>query len=498
MTLIRSSRLRITLISVCLSGLVLLAFGSVIWWKLSRDRLATLDAKLETIGQRVATHSQRVLRGETVRRMVDSALGTDDPVDHFFVASDRAGRRMQSQDWPEELELITLLPGENEVDSIIKSRGGGTKHGRSPRRQGDFAGGARDSRQEMQFEPRYYTIKHGGRDLRIGAFGNREITFRFGADLGQHAEDIRQLRNAFLMSLPGALLVIALGSLYVSHKAFRPVESLSDRMENLSAQGVHERLDPDGVDHEYQRMTVAYNAMLERLERSFTQATRFSADASHELKTPLAVMRGKLEQAISRSPNDSDQQRLYASLLEETDLQQNILESLLLLSRAEGGKLALTLETLNFSDWLGDMIEDAGILAEERGLNVTSEIAPDLRVKADPILLQRAVHNLLDNAVKYNEEHGKIHCHLEAKDSKAILTISNTGQKIDKKDRDRLFDRFERGSSQGERREGLGLGLSLVKEIAVAHGGKVTFQENSGPMTTIALQLPLSNQPDVG
>lgn len=497
MKLFRSSRLRIAVISVFISGLVLLVFGSVTWWKLSRDRLATLDASLARMGQRVAAQSDRMMRRGMVKMMVDSALGTDRAVDHFFMATDKDGQVLQDYHWPHKADLTELPVSENEINSPegpMWRRPPPPRPGEERGRRGD----SREWRSRKQFEPRFYTLAHEGRRLRVGVFGNQYLTFRFGADLGQYAEDIRQIKNAFLLSLPGALLVIALGSLYVANKAFHPVDTLSDSIENLSIQGVHERLDSESVDTEYRRMTQAYNMMLERLERSFSQATRFSADASHELKTPLAVMRGNLEQALSRCPTDSDEQRTYTSLLEETDRQQNILESLLLLSRADGGKLALSLEELDLSDWLGSMVEDAGLLAEERGITVLSEIVPGVHVNADPILLQRAVHNLLNNAVKYNEDNGVIACALKTEAERVILIISNTGEPIQGENRERLFDRFVRGAANqsGEvRPEGLGLGLSLVREIVHAHQGTVSIETNEEGQTQLVVELPrLDNQ----
>ncbi len=494
MKLFHSSRLRIAMISVLTSGMVLVAFGSVTWWILSRNRLAMLDSSLGRMGHRVASHSQRFLQRGAVKMMVDAALGTDRVVEHFYLATDKEGEVLQSYHWPKKLDYTGLQPGEDEIESPRDPfrrrpppfRMDGERNSRPPG----------DRERPKQFEATYQTVAHGGEQLRIGVFGNRELTFRFGANLGQYAEDIRQIRNAFLLSLPGALLLIALGSLYVAHKAFGPVKLLSHSMQNLSIQGVHERLDTDSVDAEYRQITQAYNEMLERLERSFSQATRFSADASHELKTPLAIMRGKLEQALARCPTDSDEQRTYTALLEETDRQQIILESLLLLSRADGGKLELTLEDINVSAWLEALIEDAGILAEERDIRVESAIEPNIHASVDPILLQRAVHNLFTNAVRYNHEGGTIHCALTHEGDRQIrLVITNTGETILRQDQERVFDRFVRGPSAragGERRSGLGLGLSLVREIARAHRGTVALESSDDSRTTFVLTLPVA------
>jgi len=240
-----------------------------------------------------------------------------------------------------------------------------------------------------------------------------------------------------------------------------------------------QRLEAGDADIEFARIIEVYNSMLERLERSFHQANRFSADASHELKTPLAIMRGTLERGLSSVKNEDEAQEVFSDLLEQTGRQGAILESLLLLARADAGRLEISAEPIDLSALLETWMEDASFLAEEKGLSIQSEIEPGIEMEGDAILLQRVAHNLLSNAVRYNHAGGEIASRLRRTDSGVEWTLANTGEPIAESDRERLFERFERMPSSTE---GTGLGLSLVKEIVAAHGGQVSIRDRDDSM----------------
>ncbi len=346
------------------------------------------------------------------------------------------------------------------------------------------------------YRPVISTVSASGRVFRLGVFGHAETktVIHLGFDLRVFANDLNFLAHAFWLALPVAMMVIAAGAWLVARHSLAPVQRLSEEMENLSPAHLHSRLDASGADEEFQRIIQAYNAMLSRLERSFQQATRFSADASHELKTPLAVMCATLEKALSQSADGSSAQSTYASLLDETDHLQSIIEALLLLSRADAGKLTLSTEPLDFATWLRPLIEDAGLMAEARHLTVHEDLAATASIAADPVLLQRAVHNLLRNAVAYNHDGGSIWCSTRATPGHIRFLISNTGPAIPDTERERIFERFARGSNAGGTGQGrgLGIGLSLAREIVLAHEGTLDLTGNGPGSTTFVMTLPVS------
>jgi signal transduction histidine kinase len=231
--------------------------------------------------------------------------------------------------------------------------------------------------------------------------------------------------------------------------------------------------------------------MIDRLEASFHQATRFSADASHELKTPLAVMQGELENALQSAPTGSPEQQVFANLLEETQRLKTITRSLLLLAQADAGQLPLTREPINLSAALEGLKEDLEALAAESRLEVRFNAEPDLRVRADWPLLRQAILNLLHNAVRYNDPAGYIEVTLASRNGQVELEVSNSGPGIPASDQARVFDRFFRvDAARGRRTDGVGLGLSLAREIVGAHQGRLVLKEGRPGHTRFALTLP--------
>jgi heavy metal sensor kinase len=334
-------------------------------------------------------------------------------------------------------------------------------------------------------------VDAGGHRYRVAVFRNDDVILVAGADLDQFSQTLIQLRNSFLIALPAALAMIALGAWWLGRKALRPIRVLGEEMANVSARDLDQRLEAGRADIEFARIIATYNDMLERLERSFHQANRFSADASHELKTPLAIMRGTLEQGLEKCRNSPEAQEVFSQLLEQTGRQGAILESLLLLSRADAGKLEISAERIDLSMLLETWLEDAGLLAESRDITIRSEIEPGIELDGDPVLLQQVAHNLFSNAVRYNNENGVIEVRLSRNESGIEWAIANTGDPISEEDRERIFERFERTQTASvHSSNGAGLGLSLVKEIVVAHGGRVTAGENSGGMAEFQVWFP--------
>jgi signal transduction histidine kinase len=265
---------------------------------------------------------------------------------------------------------------------------------------------------------------------------------------------------------------------------------ISETAERVTARGLDARIPVFNEDPEIARVIQVLNRMMDRLETSFRQATRFSADASHELKTPLAVMQGELENALQAAAPGSTEQQLFSNLLEETQRLTTITRSLLLLAQADAGQLRLALEPLNFSTELEGMIEDARVLAADSRLTFDTHIQPGIRVQADRALLHTALFNLISNAIKYNTPDGKIAIWLESRGDQTILTIGNSGPGIPTGDQTKVFERFYRvDQAKAPRVDGIGLGLSLAREIVRAHGGELVLKESRPGWTCIALTL---------
>ncbi|MCL5099354.1 MAG: ATP-binding protein, partial [Candidatus Omnitrophica bacterium] len=324
--------------------------------------------------------------------------------------------------------------------------------------------------------PKFMTVMTGGLAWRLGVMGNNDLRMVVGLNYDQTQAELNRMRNIFLGALPLALLVVGAGGWLVGGQALRPLRNISQMAERMTARGLGQRIPSSGEDPEITRLISVLNGMMDRLEASFLQATRFSADASHELKTPLAVMQGELENAIQAAASASPEQQVLGNLLEETQRLKRITHGLLLLSQADAGQLKLTLENVHLSLELESLIEDARLLSADSNLAFDVRLSPGIWVRADRSLLQMALLNLLNNAVKYNEPGGYVEVTLEADRDQVFLTLGNSGSGIPAADQSRVFERFYRvDTTRSRTRDGLGLGLSLAREIVHAHQGKLAL-----------------------
>ncbi len=339
--------------------------------------------------------------------------------------------------------------------------------------------------------PKFSTANLKGGAWRIGEMGAPHATLVVGIRLDRFRGEMADLRTAFLSASGLALLGIVAGAWAVSNQALRPLRGLSEAIERVSVRGLNARVPEATGDADLRRLTQQFNAMMGRLEASFAQAARFSADAAHELKTPLAILQGHLEEAVRGEPAGSARQEGYSKLLEEVQRLKSIVGKLLLLSRADAGRLELSTTPVDLGGVVEEIVEDTRILAP--ALDVSAEIEPGVRVDADEGLLRQVLQNLCSNAVKYNLKGGKIRCRLRRKDAAAIFTVWNTGTPIPAVDRDRIFDRFYRVDTSRTRKVGgAGLGLALAREIARSHRGDLTLEPPRDGWVGFRLTLPLA------
>jgi heavy metal sensor kinase len=310
------------------------------------------------------------------------------------------------------------------------------------------------------------------------------------------AELVFDLTGAYAAALAVAVPVAALGVWWITRKALQPLQEVASAAEHINAKALNQRLPEAPAQDEVGRMVQVLNHAFDRLERSFEQANRFSSDASHELKTPLTIMRGEIEAALKTELRDPGMEPLLEGLLAETQRLCDIVEKLLLLSRADAGELTLETEILDFSSICRELVEDAQILAGPKRISTEFEIAPDIKVFGDELYLRRMLLNLLDNAIKYNVVGGSLSISLTASHPTAQLRIANTGPGIMKEDESRVFERFYRGDpSHSSEISGSGLGLSICREIVAAHGGQMWLDQPQPGWTafTVSLSRPKSN-----
>ena len=320
--------------------------------------------------------------------------------------------------------------------------------------------------------------------------GNEFVTMIVAANMAEYQHDVDRLRKAVVIGVPIGLLALAAGGWLLASRALRPIALITRTAAGMTASGLNRRIPDESTDADLAKLVMVINAMLDRLEKSFHQAARFSADAAHELQTPLTVLQGELERGIQQAKTNSDEQQNLANLLEEVQRLKAITQKLLLLARADTGQLPLCKEDVNLSNLLEAAVEDVKTIAPD--MQVECEIPRDVYARADAQLLTQAIHNMTSNAVKYNYEFGWVRFVLQTDDQVSRFTLSNTGVPIPEDDRERIFDRFYRVDKARSRQiAGAGLGLSLAREIARAHGGDLVLEDTGADLTSFTLILPI-------
>lgn len=488
-----SSRSKIALLSAFISGLVLVAFGMAALSLVSRQKLESLDTEIRSLGAR---HPGWIANRGNYERL-DSALefifGAAHANQIILLVKDADETVLHvSTGWPTDLapaQLDCRLADDPQAVVVGADPGSGGGRGRGGMGRG-FGPGGGSAQATFTKIPKFQTVTTTNGTWRLGMVGTTDTTLVIGLNQDQIRRELNNLRSAFLISFPVALILVGLGGWVVAGRALRPLKVIAETAEGVTARGLEQRIPDSTESPEASRVIQVLNRMMDRLEASFRQATRFSADASHELKTPLAVMQGELGNALQSAAPGSPEQQLFSSLLEETQRLKTITQSLLLLAQADAGQLKLALEPVNLSAELQGIIEDAGVLAAASRLKFQTEIKPHVCVQADRILLHTALFNLIHNAIKYNEPDGRITLLLETKGKKAVFTVGNTGAVIPLLEHAKIFDRFYR-AARTEQTEvgGIGLGLSLTREIIRAHDGDVTLRESRAGWTVFEVQL---------
>ncbi len=309
------------------------------------------------------------------------------------------------------------------------------------------------------------------------------------ADLAATKAELQGAVNGVLtLVVPLALVLTALGAWLLSGLMMRPVNRLREAMKAVTGKALDQRLAGHREDREFRELIDAYNTMLARLESNFNQASRFSADAAHELKTPLTILQGRIEQAIQRSDQRTIQSDLIG-MLDEVGRLTTITRKLLLLAQADAGPLALHLTRIDLTELLEGLMADTHMLVGAQ--TVSTSIEPGLILQGDAVLLGQLFNNLISNAVRYSVPDGWITVRSRRRRSGIEVIFANATHTIAPTERQRFFDRFYRGeAAYGQHVDGNGLGLSLAREIATAHGGELTLLSETQQDVTLQLWLP--------
>lgn len=456
------------------------AFGAALYFERQRSSLRELDDRLRLEGNLAAQYfitfqrqSGRVLApGQLPNLAIDQVGGYLSAVQDYVVIFD-----------PDEVPIyrnaaalkLFTGPALSQLAAVASGRVGGGVH----TGEVQVDGGTGVFR---------YTV------LPLPGIWSETATMVVAAPVGAVPFGAGQLLQAMLVIAPLILIgSIALGYV-LADASLRPLEGMVDEVEAITdGRSLHRRLAPVSAD-ELARLAGTMNRMLARLEESFGSLRRFTADASHELKTPLMVLRAGVERAMTNPRTPTEALQSLEEVLQEIHRMSEMVENLLTLARADEGGARLAVESADLRELLAEASETAGILGEEHGVTVRTEVPAEPVIAAvDRSRIWQLLLNLVTNAMKYTPSGGKVSLGLVDQGEMVALVVGDNGIGIPANDLPHIFDRFYRvdpARSRTGERPGTGLGLAITKWIAEAHGGHITVQSRVGRGTVFTVTLP--------
>jgi heavy metal sensor kinase len=306
------------------------------------------------------------------------------------------------------------------------------------------------------------------------------------------------LLSIFAVMVPVVLFLSFSGGWLMAGMALRPIGQISQLANQITAQNLNERIPPRETKDELGELITTINSMIARLQSAFEQMRDFSASMAHELKTPLTIMKGEAELALTKPPSPEETQRLVATYLEEVVRMSRIVDDLLTLARAEAGQMRIKKEPVNLNELIQELYEDAVILSTSKPLTVELVKNESAVVEGDEVRLRQLFRALIANAVQYTDPGGIVRITCRRENDNVYVDVEDTGIGIPHESLSKIFQRFyrvEEGRSRA--RGGSGLGLSVAKWITEAHNGTISVQSTLGKGSCFTVRLALSQVPSV-
>jgi heavy metal sensor kinase len=321
------------------------------------------------------------------------------------------------------------------------------------------------------------------------------FTVQTGVPAGQIVATLSLFRRYLLMLAPLLLFAAASGGYWLSRRALSPVDALTRTARNIGGSNLGDRLEKLSTGDELQRLSDTLNEMLGRIESSFLRVTQFTADASHELRTPISLIRTEAEIVLRKPRGEAEYREALRHILLEAERTSTLVEELLSLARADSGRESLNLTSLDLNATITQIANEWRQLVEAHNLQFTYRVANcPLPVMADRRALQRLLAILLDNAVKYTPSPGAIELRLEARSEKAVIFVRDSGIGIAEHDRKRIFERFYRVDKARSREHGgAGIGLAIADWIARQHNGSIAVESSIDRGSTFLIEFPLQS-----
>jgi heavy metal sensor kinase len=322
-------------------------------------------------------------------------------------------------------------------------------------------------------------------------FKGRTYQIELSASLDSIDSELAVVRRAILIALPLILALAGVGGYWLATRSLRPLGWMAEQARSITDTNLETRIKIDNAAEELAVLVTSFNELLSRLDQSFDTMRRFVADASHELRTPISVIRGEADVALSQERSAAEYRDSLVVVLDEARRLSRLVDDLLNLARADAGHVRLQTHDFYLNELLAECCRSVQGLAHTRGLTLKCLTEGDLQFTGDEQLLRRLVINLLDNAIRYTPSGGEVRAELQAGGGSVRLRVSDTGIGIAPEDAARVFERFYRaGEDRSRQNGGFGLGLAIVRWIAESHRGGVECTSLPGQGSTFTVTLP--------
>jgi heavy metal sensor kinase len=452
-------RFRLTIWYSLILAVSLGIFGGAAYFAMSHSIRSAVDAGLQ---RRVAG-----IRGIIARTEPEGLAALKDELSEYDEGDGNGGRLRVADS---SGELIYASPGSDWADS---------------------------RRSRVRGSDPFYTEIHGEqfRVLRAPVEANGKA---YDVEVATDTEDfdlaIDRFRRLLFLGVPLFLSLAALGGYWMSSRALDPVDEIIRAARGISVTSLSSRLTVPKTGDELERLASTLNEMLGRLEKSFHRITQFTADASHELRTPISLMRTNAEITLRKTRPESEYRAALSEILGESEKVSVLIEQLLDLARADSGSPTIPMVRMNLTEVVNNAYGKAKVLAETKHLNASKNLPSEpVWIQGDPAAIERLLLIFLDNAVKYTASGGQIEMRLTAHDDVAETEIRDTGIGISAEDIPHIFERFYQADhSRSGENGGSGLGLAIGRWIVESHHGDIAVESEPSKGTAFRIQLPLS------
>lgn len=302
---------------------------------------------------------------------------------------------------------------------------------------------------------------------------------------------LKNLRIIIFVSIPFYILLASFGGFFLASRALRPIDRITKIAKEISKGDLSRRIKMKNTGDEVGRLADTFDEMLDKLESSINKERQFASDASHELRTPIAVINAQVEQALSSKRRINEYREALRTVGNEGRKMNHIISQLIMIYRSEEGRYKFNFETIELNEIISDIVEEFNTIADTKKISIDFKPENKIMIKADQTLITRLFINLIENAIKYTHENGRISINSGKDDRNANVIIEDTGIGISEKDIPYIFDRFYQAESSRSG-NGTGLGLSIVKWIVNIHKGFIDVKSNVNKGTTFIIKLPIS------